>query len=173
MAGLADLTKLESIEDEKTSTVPSKPSDYSEPYEPSAMRGVAGLAVAGAGAFALRTPLGRIINKIANIRTPKAPVTRTTEPQDAVEEVLNIVPTRVERGKSMTLAQNNAQEEIRQAAIARSNELKKIAYQNPLSRGGKTNRIGSSLWDYIARHPVAGARQADEWIKDFKSFIFI
>ena len=169
MAGLADLTKLESIEDEKTSTVPSKPSDYSEPYEPSAMRGVAGLAVAGAGAFALRTPLGRIINKIANIRTPKAPVTRTTEPQDAVEEVLNIVPTRVERGKSMTLAQNNAQEEIRQAAIARSNELKKIAYQNPLSRGGKTNRIGSSLWDYIARHPVAGARQADEWIRDFKS----
>ena len=69
----------------------------------------------------------------------------------------------------MTSAQNKQQDEIRQMAIARSNELKKIAYHNPLSRGGKTNRIGSSLWDYIARHPVAGARMADDWIKDFKS----
>jgi hypothetical protein len=43
-----------------------------------------------------------------------------------------------------------------------------MAYANPLSRGGATNRIGSSLWDYIARHPVAGARKATEWINDFK-----
>lgn len=169
MAGLADLSKKEILEDEPTSTVPKNKSDYTEPYEPSAMRGVAGLAVAGAGAYALRTPIGRLINKIANIKTPKAPVTRTTEPRDAVEEVLEIVPTRVDRGRAMTVAQTNPQDEIRQMAIARSNELKKIAYQSPLSRGGKTNRIGSSLWDYIARHPVAGARQADEWIKDFKS----
>ena len=169
MAGLADLSKKEILEDEPTSSVPKNKSDYTEPYDPSMARGLAGIAVAGAGAFALRNPIGRIINKIANIRAPKPPVARTSQPQDAVEEVLEIVPTKVDRGRAMTSAQNKQQDEIRQMAIARSNELKKIAYHNPLSRGGKTNRIGSSLWDYIARHPVAGARMADDWIKDFKS----
>jgi hypothetical protein len=169
MAGLADLSKKEILEDEPTSSVPKNKSDYTEPYDPSAARGLAGIMVAGAGAFALRNPIGRIINKIANIRAPKPPAARTSQPQDAVEEVLEIVPTKVDRGRAMTSAQNKQQDEIRQMAIARSNELKKIAYHNPLSRGGKTNRIGSSLWDYIARHPVAGARMADDWIKDFKS----
>ncbi len=169
MAGLADLSKKEILEDEPTSSVPKNKSDYTEPYDPSMARGLAGIAVAGAGAFALRNPIGRIINKIANIRAPKPPVARTSQPQDAVEEVLEVVPTKVDRGRAMTSAQNKQQDEIRQMAIARSNELKKIAYHNPLSRGGKTNRIGSSLWDYIARHPVAGARMADDWIKDFKS----
>ena len=81
--------------------------------------------------------------------------------------MLTIAPTKVDRGRAV--AKLSQQEQIRQEAIARSNELKKIAYAKPLSRGGKTNRIGSSLWDYIARHPIAGARKPSEWIKDFKS----
>jgi len=168
MAGLADLQKTEIIEDEPTSSVPRQESDL-EPYDPSAARGLAGIAIAGAGAFALRNPIGRIIQRIANLKTPKPPATRPTQPVSEVDEVLEIAPTKVERGKAMTIAQNKPQDELRQIAIARSNELKKIAYNAPLSRGGKTNRIGSSLWDYIARHPVAGARKPEEWIKDFKS----
>jgi hypothetical protein len=49
MAGLADLNRQEIIENDKTSSVPVNKSDL-EPYEPSAARGVAGLALAGAGA---------------------------------------------------------------------------------------------------------------------------
>ena len=167
MAGLADLQKTEIIEDEPTSSVPLNKSD-TEPYDPSAVRGLAGMALAGAGAVALRNPIGRVIKKIASIKLPKAPVTRTS-PKDEVEDILEIAPTKMDRGKAMTVAQNKPQDELRQVAIARSNELKKIAYQAPLSRGGKTNRIGSSLWDYIARHPIAGARKAEEWVRDFKS----
>ena len=167
MAGLADLQKTEIIEDEPTSSVPLKKSD-TEPYDPSAARGLAGMALAGAGAVALRNPIGRVIKKIASIKLPKAPASRTS-PKDEVEDILEIAPTKMDRGKAMTVAQIKPQDELRQVAIARSNELKKIAYQAPLSRGGKTTRIGSSLWDYIARHPIAGARKADEWIKDFKS----
>ena len=167
MAGLADLQKVETIEDEPTSSVPLNKSD-TEPYDPSAARGLAGMALAGAGAVALRNPIGRVINKIANIKLPKAPASRTS-PKDEVEDILEIAPTKMDRGRAMTVAQNKPQDELRQVAIARSNELKKIAYQAPLSRGGKTNRIGSSLWDYIARHPIAGARKAEEWVRDFKS----
>src|SRR6056300_1777757 len=167
MAGLADLQKAEIIEDEPTSSVPLKKSD-TEPYDPSAARGLAGMALAGAGAVALRNPIGRVIKKIASIKLPKAPASRTS-PKDEVEDILEIAPTKMDRGKAMTVAQIKPQDELRQVAIARSNELKKVAYQAPLSRGGKTNRIGSSLWDYIARHPIAGARKAEEWIKDFKS----
>ncbi len=168
MAGLADLQKTEIIEDEPTSNVPRQNSDL-EPYDPSAARGLAGIAVAGAGAFALRNPIGRVIQRITSLKVPKPPSTRPTQPVSEVDEVLNIAPTKIDRGRAMTVAQNNPQEELRQIAIARSNELKKIAYNAPLSRGGKTNRIGSSLWDYIARHPIAGARKPEEWIKDFKS----
>ena len=167
MAGLADLQKVEIIEDEPTSSVPLNKSD-TEPYDPSAARGLAGMALAGAGAVALRNPIGRVIKKIASIKLPKAPASRTS-PKDEVEDILEIAPTKMDRGKAMTVAQNKPQDELRQVAIARSNELKKIAYQAPLSRGGKTNRIGSSLWDYIARHPIAGARKAEEWVRDFKS----
>lgn len=168
MSGLRELIQKERIEDEVTSTVPKAKSDYLENYEPSAAKGLAGIAIAGAGAFALRNPIGRVISKLTNLKTPKAPVSRNTAPViDEVDEVLNIAPTRVERGRE--LVKLSEQEQIRQEAITRSNELKKIAYMNPLSRGGKTNRIGSSLWDYIARHPIAGARKADEWIRDFKS----
>ena len=168
MAGLKELIEMESIEDQPTSSVPRNKSDYTEPYDPSMARGLAGIAVAGAGAVALRNPIGRALRKIASIKLPKSPATRTS-PRDEVDDVLEIAPTRVERGRELTLAQNKPQDQLKQVALARSNELKKIAYNNPLSRGGKTNRIGSSLWDYIARHPIAGARKADEWIKDFKS----
>ena len=168
MAGLKELIEMESIEDQPTSSAPPNKSDYTKPYEPSMARGLAGIAVAGAGAYALRNPIGRIIQKIASIKLPKSPATRTS-PKDQVEEVLEIAPTRMERGTALTKAQTKFQDEVKQIAIARSNELKKIAYHNPLSRGGKTNRIGSSLWDYIARHPISGARKAEDWIKDFKS----
>jgi len=168
MAGLKQLMDMDSIEDQKTSTVPRNKSDYTESYDPSAARGLAGIAVAGAGAFALRNPIGRVLQKIANLKVPKAPAPRTSTP-DKVEEILQISPTKMQIGKSMTRAQSKPQDEIRQIAIAKSNELKKLAYNKPLSRGGATDRIGSSLWDYIARHPIAGARKADEWIKDFRS----
>jgi len=169
MAGLKELIEFEKIESEPTSTVPTNKEDYTQPYEPSALKGVAGLALAGAGAVALRSPIGRAIQKLSSLKTPKAPVSRITEPVDEVEEILSIVPTKVDRGRAMTQAQIPLQEQIRQEAIAKSNELRKLAYNNPLSRGGKTDRIGSSLWDYIARHPVSGARKPEEWIKDFKS----
>ena len=168
MSGLKDLMEKERLEDEPTSSVPKVKSDYTEPYDPSPVRGLAGIAIAGAGAFALRNPIGRVINRIANLRTPKAPLSRNTKPVvDEVDGVLTIAPTKVDRGRAV--AKLSQQEQIRQEAIARSNELKKIAYAKPLSRGGKTNRIGSSLWDYIARHPISGARKPSEWIKDFKS----
>jgi len=74
MAGLADLNKQEIIENDKTSSVPVNKSDL-EPYEPSAARGVAGLALAGAGAVALRNPIGRAIKKLAGIKYPRLPFT--------------------------------------------------------------------------------------------------
>ena len=169
MAGLGELYKKEILEDQPTSSVPKVDSDLAEPYDPSAARGLAGIALAGAGAVALRTPIGRALKKITSLTTPKLPVSRIKEPVDEVEEILTIAPTKVERGQLMTRPQISQQEQIRQEAIQKSNELKKLAYNNPLSRGGKTNRIGSSLWDYIARHPIAGARKPEEWIKDFKS----
>jgi hypothetical protein len=168
MSGLKELIEKERLEDEPTSSVPKVKSDYTEPYDPSLARGLAGIAITGAGAFALRNPIGRALSKIVKLRTPKAPVSRNTAPvTDEVDEVLSIAPTKVERGKALVKVSDA--EKIRQEAIVRSNELKKIAYAKPLSRGGKTNRIGSSLWDYIARHPIAGARKPSEWIKDFKS----
>ena len=100
-------------------------SEYAEPYEPSALKGVAGLAVAGAGAVALRTPVGRAIKKITSLTTPKLPVSRIKEPVDEVEEVLTIAPTKVERGQLMTRPHISQQEQIRQEAIQKSNELKK------------------------------------------------
>ena len=123
MAGLADLNRQEIIENDKTSSVPVNKSDL-EPYEPSAARGVAGLALAGAGAVALRNPIGRAIQKIAGIKLPKAPVSRTTGPVDEVDEILSVVPTKMDRGRAMTAPQISQQEQIRQVAIARSNELK-------------------------------------------------
>ena len=89
---------MESIEDQPTSSVPKNKSDYTEPYDPSMARGLAGIAVAGAGAFALRNPIGRVIQKIANIKLPKAPAPRTSAP-DKVDEVLEIAPTKMEVGK--------------------------------------------------------------------------
>jgi hypothetical protein len=170
MSGLKELIESGKFEDQNTSSVPGDTdSIYSEPYDPSAAKGLGAIALAGAGAVALRTPIGRALNKIANLRKPKLPVSRIKEPVDEVEEVLTIAPTKIERGRAMTRPQITQQEQIRQEAIQKSNELKKLAYQQPLSRGGKTNRIGSSLFDYIARHPIAGARKASEWIRDFKS----
>ena len=53
MAGLEGLKNVvkERLEDEPTSSVPT--SEYTDKYEPSALKGVAGLALAGAGAVAL------------------------------------------------------------------------------------------------------------------------
>jgi hypothetical protein len=170
MSGLKELIESGKFEDQNTSSVPGdNDSIYSEPYDPSAAKGLGAIALAGAGAVALRTPIGRALNKIASLRKPKIDVSRIKEPVDEVEEVLTIAPTKIERGRAMTRPQISQQEQIRQEAIQKSNELKKLAYQQPLSRGGKTNRIGSSLYDYIARHPIVGARKASEWIRDFKS----
>ena len=130
MSGLKELMEQERLQDEPTSSVPKVKSDYTEPYEPSAIKGLAGLAVAGAGAFALRNPIGRALSRIANLRTPKAPVSRNTGPvTDEVDEVLTIAPTKIDRGREV--AKISQQEQIRQEAIQRSNELKKIAYMKP------------------------------------------
>ena len=45
MAGLKELIDMESIEDQPTSSVPKNKSDYTEPYDPSMARGLAGIAV--------------------------------------------------------------------------------------------------------------------------------
>ncbi len=171
MAGLKELIDSGKFEDDKTSSVPgdNDNSFEKEKYDPSALKGFAGMAAVGIGAVAARNPIARALNKLVGLRKPKLSVSRTTAPVDEVEEVLTIAPTKIERGQLMKRPQITQQEQIRQEAIARSNELKKIAYLQPLSRGGKTNRIGSSLYDYIARHPVSGSRKADEWIKDLKS----
>ena len=124
MSGLKELIERERLEDEPTSTVPKNKSDYTEPYDPSLARGLAGIAITGAGAFALRNPIGKALSKIVKLRTPKAPVSRNTAPVvDEVDEVLSIAPTKVERGKS--LVKMTDAEKIRQEAIVRSNELKK------------------------------------------------
>ena len=173
MAGLKELVESGRLESEQISSVPGDTergtSEFAEDYNPNALKGLAGIAIAGAGAVALRNPIGRAINKIASLKKPKLDTSRITQPVDEVDEVLSIVPTKYERGKAMMKPQISLQEQIRQEAIQRSNELKTIAYQKPLSRGGKTDRIGSSLYDYIARHPIAGARKASEWIRDLKS----
>ena len=169
MSGLKELIESGKFEDDKTSSVPGDNDNTFEKYDPSALKGFAGMAAVGIGAVALRNPIGKAISKIAGLRKPKLSVSRTTAPVDEVEEVLTIAPTKIERGQLMKRPQISQQEEIRQEAIKRSNELKKLAYLKPLSRGGQTNRIGSSLYDYIARHPIAGARKPEEWIKDFKS----
>ena len=170
MAGLADLQKKQSTE-EPVSSVPRGNSEYAEPYEPSLARGIIGLGLAGARAVALRTPIGRALDKLSKLKTPKAPVSRITEPVDEVEEILTITPTRVERGREMTKPQNSFQNQIQQEIVARSKELQEIAYLKPLTRGGATNRIGSALWDYIAtgkgRSPKP--RKAQDWIDELTS----
>jgi hypothetical protein len=142
MSGLKELIESGKFEDQNTSSVPGDTdSIYSETYDPSAAKGLGAIALAGAGAVALRTPIGRALNKIANLRKPKIDASRIKEPVDEVDEVLTIAPTKIQRGREMTRPQISQQEQIRQEAIQKSNELKKLAYQQPLSRGGKTNRI--------------------------------
>ena len=119
MAGLKELIEMESIEDQPTSSVPRNKSEYTEPYDPSMARGLAGIAVAGAGAVALRSPIARALRKIASIKLPKSPAPRTS-PRDEVDDVLEIAPTRVERGRELTLAQNKPQDELKQVALARN-----------------------------------------------------
>jgi len=154
---------------EPVSNVPAT-SEYTEKYDPSPIAGILGLTAAGAGAVALRTPIGRLINKTIKIKPPKLEVPRTTEPSDEVSGILATVPSKTQRAESVTsTAIDKVKEEAAQIK-ARSDELKKLAYQNPLTHGGaKNDGFGSSLWDYIARHPIGTQRKAKDWIRDFTS----
>jgi len=153
---------------EPTSSVPSD-FEYKEKYEPSATQGIVGLALAGAGAVALRNPIARAINKTIKLKPPKLPEpTPSKEVVDEVSGILAIAPNRTERAQQ--LVKQSAKQAEAMAIMERSKELKKMAYHNPLSFGGtKKDGIGSSLWDFIARHPIDTARKPKDWIRDFQS----
>ena len=96
MSGLKELIESGKFEDQNTSSVPGdNDSIYSEPYDPSALKGLGAIALAGAGAVALRTPIGRALKKIASLRKPKIDASRIKEPVDEVEEILTIMKYRL------------------------------------------------------------------------------
>jgi len=112
-------------DNEPVSSVPAQ-SEYTEKYDPSPIAGILGLTAAGAGAVALRTPIGRLINKTIKIKPPKLQAPRTTEPSDEVSGILATVPSKTQRAESVT---STAIDKVKQEAAqikARSDELKKL-----------------------------------------------
>lgn len=151
---------------ESTSAVPSDPVK-----EDSSGLGVVGglgvLGATGAGLYALarkRIPGAKIADDILKKKIPELPVSRTTElPNDKVAEILNVVPTKVQRAAEVAPSQY-------QQYIDQFKQLRDVSKTKPLTVGGKKERFGSALYDYLAQHPANKPLPADQWIKEFSNF---
>lgn len=151
---------------ESTSAVPSDPVK-----EDSSGLGVVGglgvLGATGAGLYALakrRIPGAKIADEILKKKIPELPVSRTTElPNDKVAEILDVVPTKVQRAVEVAPSQY-------QQYIDQFKQLRDVSKTKPLTVGGKKERFGSALYDYLAQHPANKPLPADQWIKEFSNF---
>ena len=151
---------------ESTSAVPSDPVKE----DSSGLGVVGGLGVLGAtgvGLYALakrRIPGAKIADDILKKKIPELPVSRTTElPNDKVAEILDVVPTKVQRAAEVAPSQY-------QQYIDQFKQLRDVSKTKPLTVGGKKERFGSALYDYLAQHPANKPLPADQWIKEFSNF---
>lgn len=151
---------------ESTSAVPSDPVK-----EDSSGLGIVGglgvLGATGAGLYALarkRIPGAKIADEILKKKIPELPVSRTTElPGDKVAEILDVVPTKVQRAAEVAPSQY-------QQYIDQFKQIRDVSKTKPLTVGGKKERFGSALYDYLAQHPANKPLPADQWIKEFSNF---
>jgi len=177
MSAAEDVLKLYNQKEEneqKTSTVPSEDFKYKDKYEPSATAGILGLTAAGIGAVALKNPIARAINKTIRLQTPKLPApTPSREVTDEVTSIIKSAPDKVQRGRDLvTMEQAKKIADENALLKAKSIELQKQVYQNPLQFGGnKKDGMGSALWDYIATGKGRShkPRKAKDWIDELTS----
>jgi len=142
-----------------------------EEYKPSSLPGyVAGAGVLGGlGALvAGRVPGLKTLSRIASKTKPIPQAPRITEPVvlDKVDEIITVVPTKIDRAtdtiksaKPMYLKIMDDFEKVKQTSI-----------QQPLTMGGTKGRFGSALYDFIAQHPSKKSLSPDAWINEFKNF---
>ena len=152
---------------ESTTAVPGDPR---KPEDSSGLGIVGGLGVlgaTGAGIYALakkRLPGAKIIDDIITKKTPELPVSRNTELlNDPVGEILEVIPTKVQRATEVAPSQY-------QQYIDQFKQIRDVSKTKPLTVGGKKERFGSALYDYLAQHPANKPLPADQWIKEFSNF---
>ena len=166
---MSDISKTieEVLAEEPTTAVPAKDDDGFS-YNPSGIGGLATLgAVGGAAAYFLnRAPgFGRVARAFTT-KIPRNPETRTTVPaiKDKVDEVLEIVPTRMDAGKA-TIAQKKPANTLDELG----KQIKARVDLNPLSVGGKSTRFGSAAFDFFAKHPSNKPLKAQNWINELSN----
>lgn len=162
-----DFSKIIESVDGVQPTVEDKKIDY----EPSSIPGyIAGAGVLGGlGALAMkRVPGLKLLNRMA-LKTKPAmePVTRTTAPRaaDKVDEIIEVVPTRMERAEEVV-----AKKPAYQVIIDDFEATKQKSLNAPLTMGGTKQRFGSALYDFVAQHPSKKALPAETWVNEFKNF---
>jgi hypothetical protein len=152
-----------------------KTEDFTKPYEPSPVGGI--LAIGGAtaaGVAASKLPWAKYISNIKKLTTPvlkdTAPITqetRITEPVlDNVDEILTVVPTKLERTQD-TINASNIQ---MQKYLETIDKAKTESAKAPLTMGEQDRRFGSALYDFFAQYPAKKPLPADEWIKILSDF---
>lgn len=146
--------------------------DYDEKYDPSAIQGALGIGALGAAGYLFKKkfPFAKFLNKLDKIEAPKIPqAPRATTPiqKDVVDEIIDVVPTKIERGRETALTVNKS---VTGEIVSESERVRKKVNANPLTMGGKkpNSRFNSALYDYIASNKIGGARPATEWIKEFE-----
>lgn len=152
-----------------------KTEDFTKPYEPSPVGGIVAIGgAAAAGVAASKLPWAKYISNIKKLTTPvlkdTAPITqetRITEPVlDSVDEVLTVVPTKLERTQE-TINSSNVQ---MQKYLETIDKARTESAKAPLSMGDQDRRFGSALYDYFAQYPAKKPLPADEWIKILSDF---
>ena len=152
---------------ESTTSVPGDPKGPEDSSGLGIVGGLGVLGATGAGIYALakkRLPGAKIIDDIITKKTPELPVSRTTELlNDPVGEILEVVPTKLQRATEVAPSQY-------QQYIDQFKQLRDVSKTKPLTVGGKKERFGSALYDYLAQHPANKPLPADQWIKEFSNF---
>ena len=152
---------------ESTTSVPGDPKGPEDSSGLGIVGGLGVLGATGAGIYALakrRLPGAKIIDDIVTKKAPELPVSRTTDiPGDPVAEILNVVPTKVQRATEVAPSQY-------QQYIDQFKQIRDVSKTKPLTVGGKKERFGSALYDYLAQHPANKPLPADQWIKEFSNF---
>lgn len=162
---------IEFLKKDSPTGVPSDPIEKTKQDESYGLGVVGGLGALGAlaaGAYTLgkkRLPGAEVLKEIAQKTKPVLPEARVTElgPVDKVKEILDVVPTKVQRAAEVRPAEY-------QQFIDQFKQLKDTSVQKPLTMGGTKERFGSALYDYLAQHPANKPLPAETWIKEFTNF---
>ena len=162
---------LEFLKKDNPTGVPSDPVEKTKQDESYGLGVVGGLGALGAlaaGAYALgrkKLPGAEVLKEIAQKTKPALPEARVTElgPVDKVKEILDVVPTKVQRAAEVRPAEY-------QQFIDQFKQLKDTSVQKPLTMGGTKERFGSALYDYLAQHSANKPLPAETWIKEFTNF---